>query len=369
MRAARKRRRPDGLQQGTLWDPHLQQVIEAVVEEDLRIEHHDHEHPNEHLEHLFVEIEVDRTNGLRIGAREVPDLFFALAPHRTGDLVRAHAHAVVANVVLEVLLLLGDVGHDEVAHRALVAVQHQFERRVVDVVAEALHQVEHALFRQPAGGDDGVEVAAVPVRQPAVAQDEIQNVFLQDALLVDPGGRNLNAFLEYLLGVRGQAARHLAADVGHMTEHRHPTDQAMVLEDGQQHQPVGKVADGCRATVGVIGEDDVAFLDGAVIGFFEAMNERAKLTDDHLAVAVGDHREFVILFAYSRRHGGAVQNGVHLDPRRSERTLDEIEGDRIDFYLFELLLVGFNDIGWHFRSPLRQLTGRIRMFPTRSTSP
>jgi hypothetical protein len=43
------------LEQRALRDAHLHQVVEAVVEQDLRVEHHDHEHAAEHLEHLFVE--------------------------------------------------------------------------------------------------------------------------------------------------------------------------------------------------------------------------------------------------------------------------------------------------------------------------
>jgi hypothetical protein len=43
--------------------------------------------PEEHLEHLFVEEEVDRRDRLRVGAREVEDRDVALAPQGAGDLV------------------------------------------------------------------------------------------------------------------------------------------------------------------------------------------------------------------------------------------------------------------------------------------
>ena len=41
----------------------------------------------------------------------------------------------------------------------------------------------------------------------------------------------------------GSDARHLAADVGHVAEHRGLGDQPAVLEHRQQHQPVVAMAD------------------------------------------------------------------------------------------------------------------------------
>jgi hypothetical protein len=49
-----------GLQQAALRDAHVDEVIEPVVEHDLRVEDHDHVDAEEHLEHVLVEIEVDR---------------------------------------------------------------------------------------------------------------------------------------------------------------------------------------------------------------------------------------------------------------------------------------------------------------------
>ena len=49
------------------------QIVEAVVEQDLRIEQIDGEGAEEHLEHFFVQQEVDRGERLRIAAVEVED--------------------------------------------------------------------------------------------------------------------------------------------------------------------------------------------------------------------------------------------------------------------------------------------------------
>ena len=58
--AARQRRRELRLQQRPFRNMHVHQVVEAVVEHDLRVEDHDHVHAAEHLEHFFVQIEIDR---------------------------------------------------------------------------------------------------------------------------------------------------------------------------------------------------------------------------------------------------------------------------------------------------------------------
>jgi hypothetical protein len=57
------------LEQRALGDAHVDQVVEAVVEDDLRIHDVDREGAEEHLEHVFVEEEVHRALGLRIRAR------------------------------------------------------------------------------------------------------------------------------------------------------------------------------------------------------------------------------------------------------------------------------------------------------------
>ena len=101
VRAAGERRRLLRLEDAAGRNPHFEQVVEAVVEQDLRVEQIDGERAEEHLEHLFVQQEVDRRRRLRIAAVEVEDRLVALAPQRAGDLVRAVAHAVVVDPVLE----------------------------------------------------------------------------------------------------------------------------------------------------------------------------------------------------------------------------------------------------------------------------
>jgi hypothetical protein len=85
----------------------VQQRVEAVVEEDLGIVDHDQVDPDEHLEHALGEVEVDRAEGLRVGARPVEEGVVALPPDRQLHLERPVAEPVVVDVVLERLRLLG----------------------------------------------------------------------------------------------------------------------------------------------------------------------------------------------------------------------------------------------------------------------
>jgi hypothetical protein len=132
-----------------------------------------------------------------------------------------------------------------------------------------------------------------------------------------------------------------------VAEHRRPGDDAAVLVDRHQHQPVVQVADGAVHRVRVVGEEDVALLHRAVVALHEAPDERAELTDDHLAVEVGDHRELVVLLADAGRHRGAEQHGVHLVAGVAQGALDDVDGDGIDLHLLHRLLVALDDLGRH----------------------
>ena len=367
----RERRRLQRLEQGPRRNLHIDMVVEAVVEHDLRVEHVDHVDADEHLEHFFVEQEVDRAFRLRIGALEIEDQDVALAPHLAGHRVGAHAEAVVADIVLEVEgLVLADSVADQVQHGAPVALQQLVHRRDQGVDAEAVAELVQPLLGEAHGGDQRIEVAPVPLRHPALMQDHLEHVFLQLVVLVDLDDRDDDAFLVDLVGVRGQAARHLAADIGHVAEHRGVGDEAAVAVDRAQDQPVRRMADGAGAAVGIGGEEEVPLLDRALILALEAVDEGAELADHHLAVGVGDHRELVVLLADSRRHGGAVEHGVHLVAGAAQRALDDVEGDRIHLDRLEGRVVGLDDGGWHVAPPPAQWpTGLMMMLPYPSTTP
>ena len=187
-------------------------------------------------------------------------------------------------------------------------------------------------------------------------KDHLEHVFLQLVVLVNLDDRDDDAFLVDLVGIGRQAPRHLAADIGHVTEHRGVGDEAAVAIDRAQDEPVWRMADRASAAIGIGGEEDVSLLDGAVVLALEAVDEGAELADDHLAVGVRDHRELVVLLADSRRHGGAVEHGIHLVAGAAQRALDDVESDRVHVDRLEGRVVGLDDGDWHVASP--RLSGR-----------
>ncbi len=132
-----------------------------------------------------------------------------------------------------------------------------------------------------------------------------------------------------------------------MAEHRGPGDEPAVEEDRHHQKPVVEVTDRAGAGIGVVGKEDIAVLDRAVVSGDEAVQERAELADHHLAFLIGDHREGVVLLANARAHRRAEQDGVHLDARVAKRVLDDVEGDRIHGRALEWRGLGLDDCGWH----------------------
>lgn len=56
------------LEQAAVGDDDVDEVVEAVVEDDVGVEHHDHVGAAEHAEHVLVQQEVDRAARLRVRA-------------------------------------------------------------------------------------------------------------------------------------------------------------------------------------------------------------------------------------------------------------------------------------------------------------
>ena len=247
MRAAAERRREPRLEQAALRHHDVQQRIEAVVEEDLGIVDHDQVDPDEHLEHALGEVEVDRPESLRVGARPVEEGVVAFAPDGQLHLEGAVAEPVVVDVVLEALRLLGDRQLDEGAHRLVRPVEERLESREVRLLAEPLAQVEHAPLARPAAGDDREQVRAVHLGEPDVVQDQPENVLLHDPALDQLDRRDDDPLLEDRAGTGRQRPGERAARVHLMPELARPADQLVLEEDRQEDQPVVRVRDRPRA--------------------------------------------------------------------------------------------------------------------------
>ena len=102
---------------------YFHEVIKAVVKHDLGIKHHDHVNAAKHLEHFFVQIEINGADRLRISAFKIKDDLAFIAPHRALNTIGAHTETVITDVVLKMLLLLGYGVLDQFRHGTLVTGQ------------------------------------------------------------------------------------------------------------------------------------------------------------------------------------------------------------------------------------------------------
>ena len=204
-------------------------------------------------------------------------------------------------------------------HRAVVPVEQVVQRGQVCLHAEPGAHFLDPPGGGPAGGDQAVQVGAVPVRDPDLVEDDAQRVLVQRARLVERERRDDHALLVDGARVSGHGAGGLAADVGHVAEHGRPADQPALEVDRQHHEPVVGVADRGAAGVRVGGEEHITFTDLTVEAVEEIGDGQAELADDHLAAGVGDQRELVVLLADAGGQCGAEQHLVHLVPGVARR--------------------------------------------------
>ena len=121
-----------------------------------------------------------------------------------------------------------------------------------------------------------------------------------------------------------------------MPELRGPADQLVLEEDRHQHKPVVRVRDRRGALERVRREDHVARVHPAVPGLHHLVDVGAELPDDHPATRVGDHRELVVLLPDHGAHRRAEEHCVHLVAGALQRTLDDVECDRVDLDVGDL---------------------------------
>ena len=254
----------------------------------------------------------------------------SLAPYREPHPERTVAHAVVVDVVLERLRLGGQVLHDEGAHGAVGAIEQRLAGAAVGLGAEALADLDDPLLPGPAAGDDGHEIAVVHLRRAGVVHQDGEGGLVRLAARVDLDRRDADPFAEDRGRGGRHAARHRAADVHHVAEHRAEADNFALEEDRDQHHPVVDVADRAAALVGVALQDDIAGLEHERLLGQHLGDVGAELPDDHPPLRVGNHRELVVLLADDRGHRGAEEHRVHLVARVAKRVLDQVEGDRIE---------------------------------------
>ena len=64
--------------------------------------------------------------------------------------------------------------------------------------------------------------------------------------------------------------------------------------------------------VGVVGNKHVAFFNGAIPDFQKLGDKATELAHQHLALAVRDHIEFVLLLPNGRGHATPEHHHIHL---------------------------------------------------------
>ena len=318
------------VQQRPLGQRHLEDVVDPVVEQDLRVERHDHVDPEEELAEALVDMEVDRAGGLVVGPGPVGVTDVALAPDRQHHLERPVAEAVVVDPVGEGDGFLRDVPADDVRHRRAGPVEERVARALERLGPEALADLDDSPLGGAAAADDGHQVAAVRLGRARVVEDHLERRLVEDAAVEDLDRRDPDPLLPDRERVGDLAPGRLPADVHHVTEERGERDPLPLEEDRQDHEPVVAVRDRPLAEVRVVQEDHVAFADLAAEAVDDLGDVGAELADDHLAAGVADHRELVVLHADHGRHGRPPDHLVHLEPRIEERVLDQVERRNVD---------------------------------------
>ena len=172
--AARKSSREFRLQQAAIRYSYVDELVEAVIEENVRIEQVYRERAKEHFEHFFIHVEIDRALGLRVRAFEVENCHIAFAPQLASDLVRTFADTVVADIVFEVLRLLRHDHVNDRAHRFEVTIEHYLHRLLEHVITETLGDFDATLGRRSTGRNKRIEVEAVPLRRAYVVQNQFE---------------------------------------------------------------------------------------------------------------------------------------------------------------------------------------------------
>ena len=186
--AIAERRRELGLEHRALGDVDVDEVRVAVVEDDVGRERHDEEDPDEHLEHLGVEVEVDRARHLPVGARPVDVDRVARSRHMVilsliGPVPRPSSSAKSSK--LEALARRAG----SVRISSITADARPVEDRVagleVGVLAVALAQLDDARRARRGAGGDGLDVGLDLLGRARVVAEEPQRLLVELALVVE----------------------------------------------------------------------------------------------------------------------------------------------------------------------------------------
>src|SRR5215212_4925745 len=311
-------------------DNYLDDVRIAIVEEDGGIYGGDQEHPSEHLEHLFVEEEVDGTWDLGVGASPVQVQSVALAPHGELELDGAVAEPVVVGVVLELeTLAFWYELADQVYDARACPVEERVAGLQIRILAEAVADVSYALGAGGRSGGYGHDVGTGLPRGARVVAEEAQDLLVEFASVVELDRRHPDALLVDRAGVDGDGTSGRTADVHEVAPLQGVADVFVFVEDRSHEQDVWQVRRAPLHHVRVVEGDDVAVfqLFDRVRGVLKhGIYRTPELAHDHAALAVCYERELVGLLADNGTNGGRDEHPVHLVADILEGVLDNVEG-------------------------------------------
>ena len=89
-------------------------------------------------------------------------------------------------------------------------------------------------------------------------------------------------------------------------------------------------------------EDNVALFERPLINLRESVDKGTELADHHLAIPIRYHRKLVMLLPDPGRHRRTEQHRIHFEPRVFHGIFNNVERHRVDLYIFQRGVVGFD---------------------------
>ena len=191
-------------------------------------------------------------------------------------------------------------------------------------------------------GGLGLDVADPLLGDAHVGHEDGEDLAVHLAPLEELDGRQAQALLLHLGGVRREAARHHAADVGPVARVLQPAEVLATVVEGQRKAHVHQVR---AAEIGIVDDIDVAGLGRPRLAFADQADQLARgilhgadedrqaelaLADQRAGVLVVDARGAVVGLGDHGREGRAREGDVHLVADLAEARLDHGECERVD---------------------------------------
>ena len=101
------------------------------------------------------------------------------------------------------------------------------------------------------------------------------------------------------------------------------------------------MTNGCVAQVRIVGDDDIAVFDLALVGFQKTVNEGAKLANHHFPFSIGNHWKAVALLTNAGAHRRTKQHSIHLFASIRQSIFNDVYGNRVNLNLIEWRRIRF----------------------------